>query len=102
MAEIEGRELLVVAEKKPDEKGRSWKLRLVLWVVDGESKSVKLERRNFFTGEDGEMKTGKADGFSLKDLEALKSHWTAIIKLMQNPPKVEGAANEINPEEVPY
>lgn len=102
MANIQGVELLVVAKKDPDEKGRSWKLRLVQWVVDGEAKSVKLERRNFFATEEGETRAGKADGFSLKDLEALKPFWKQIVETMQNPPKFAGTANEINPEEVPY
>jgi len=104
---IEGVELIVILEGKVDDKGRSWKLRLVQWVIDGESKSVKLERRNFFTGESGDTMTGKADGFSLKDLEACKPHWPKIMELMKNPPKVkpaiiQAAEDILGAEEVPF
>ena len=72
MAEIQGIELLVVAEKKPDDKGRSWRLRLVQWIIDGKSKSVKLEKRSFYPDEYGNEKMGKSEGFSLSDLQACK------------------------------
>jgi hypothetical protein len=96
MADIEGRELAVYAEKKPDDKGRSWRLRLVQWIVDGEAKSVKLERRNFFVDEGGVTKMGKADGFILKDLEALHPHWKAMIATMKNPPPL--SENDSKPD----
>jgi len=86
MADIEGIDLIVIAESKENDKGNSWRLRLVQWVVDGEVKSVKLEKRRFFRDEYGNQKTGKADGLRLEDLEACKPHWTKIMELMKNPP----------------
>ena len=105
MADIRGVELLVIAERKADDKGRSWKLRLVQWVVDGKSKSVKLEKRNFFTDEYGAVKTGKAEGFKIDDIRALKPHWTDIIEKMEHPPAVQeeaGQSDSQEPEAAPF
>jgi len=86
MANIQGIELITIIVGPEDQKGNSWRLRLVQWVVDGVSKSVKLERRKFFKDPYGDTKTGKADGFTLRDLEACKEHWPKIMQLMKNPP----------------
>jgi len=108
--DIQGIELITIAVSKEDERGNSWRLRLVQWVIDGVSKSVKLERRNFFRDAYGEPRTGKADGLTLRDLEACKEHWPKIMSLMKNPPPyvpkvedVKAAAKEIlGAEEVPF
>ena len=85
--DIEAVELITIASSKEDDKGNSWRLRLVQWFVNGAAKSVKLERRRFFKDDYGNIKTGKADGFTLNDLNACKPHWKKIMELMQNPPK---------------
>ena len=114
MADIEAVELIVIAQGKEDEKGNSWKLRLAQWVVDGEAKSIKLEKRRFWRNEQGELRTGKADGLRLQDLEACKPHWAKIMELMKNPPSVElkkavevaksvmPGATEVNDDEIPF
>lgn len=86
MADIKGEELLVLSESEPDKKGQTKRLRVVRWIVDGESKSIKLEKRQFYKKDDGEEGTGKADGFILKDLEAIKANWAKVIGIMKNPP----------------
>jgi hypothetical protein len=109
-AKIEGVELITIAVSKENDKGNSFRLRLVQWVIDGVSKSVKLEKRNFFRDAYGEVRTGKADGFTLRDLEACKEHWPKIMDLMKNPPAVKtvtdtavAAAKEIlGASEVPF
>ena len=88
MADIQAVELLTIVVGPETDKGNSWRLRLVQWVVDGVSKSVKLERRKFFKDAYGDTKTGKAEGFSLRDLEACKEHWPKIMALMKSPPAV--------------
>lgn len=105
--DIQAVELITIAVSKEDERGNSWRLRLVQWVVDGVAKSVKLERRNFFTDAYGETRTGKADGFTLRDLEACKEHWPKIMQLMKNPPAapskaVEAAKEILGASEVPF
>ena len=108
--DIQGIELMTIALSKEDERGNSWRLRLVQWVVDGVAKSVKLERRNFFKDAYGESRTGKADGFTLRDLEACKEHWPKIMSLMKNPPAYsapvaaakEAAKEILGAEEVPF
>jgi hypothetical protein len=108
MPDIQGIELLVITKTEPNDKGNSRRLRLVQWVVDGQSKSVKLEKRNFFTDEYGEEKTGKADGFVLQDLEACRPHWKKIMELMKTPPPVaaptaiDKAKEMFGAEEVPF
>lgn len=106
-ADIQGIELLVLAEGRPRDDGSTWKLRVVQWVVDGQSKSVKLEKRKFFKDEYGNLKMGKAEGFSLDDLKSCNPKWGVIADLMKNPPPVvapqrgtEQAENKI--EEVPF
>ena len=89
MANIQAVELITIIVGPEDSKGNSWRLRLVQWVVDGVSKSVKLERRKFFKDAYGDIKTGKADGFTLRDLEACKEHWPKIMSLLKNPPAVQ-------------
>lgn len=94
MADIRGVELHVIKEKKPDAKGQSWKLRLVMWVADGRmtKNGPKLEKRNFFQRDDGQLGTGKADGLTLEDLEAIKAYgWAKIIDSMKTPPPVPAA-----------
>ena len=106
---IEAVELITIAVGPEDDKGNSWRLRLVQWVIDGVSKSVKLERRKFFKDAYGETKTGKADGFSIRDLEACKEHWPKIMEFMKTPPAVKQADPAIKKaieilggEEVPF
>ena len=94
MANIEGRELIVIAESKPNDKGNFWKLRLVQWIVDGVSKSIKLEKRRFFTDEYGNVKTGKCDGFLLDDLKAVRPHREKIAEFMKNPPPADSPTAE--------
>ena len=86
--DIQAVELITIAVGPETDKGQSWRLRLVQWVINGESKSVKLERRRFFKDAYGDTMTGKADGFTLRDLEACKEHWPKIMSLMKTPPAV--------------
>lgn len=96
--------LRLLGEKTLDEKGRGWKLRVVQWIKGDESKSVLLEKRDYFRDEYGQVKMGKARGFSLKDLEAVKEHWREVIELMKNPPAVTAAPPEEQKaqDEVPW
>lgn len=89
MPNIDGVELIVIAKGEKNDKGQSWRLRLVQWVVDGQSKSVKLEKRRFFLDAYNEEKTGKNDGLTIQDLTACKPHWAKIMELMKNPPVVK-------------
>lgn len=99
MADIRGVELLVLWERKPNEKGDSAKIRVVQWIVDRKAVSVKLERRTFFS-KDGETRTGKAEGFTLKDMEIVKPRLDEIMDLMRNPPAAKQPEDGI--EEVPF
>lgn len=98
-------ELIVVSDKKSTKQaGAGSKIRVVQWVFDKGS-SVKLEKRAYYT-ENGQVKTGKAEGFGLSDLEALKPKWKEIIQMMKNPPKPPApkapARDENEIEEVPF
>ena len=92
--DIQGIELIVANEWTSRDGKASSKIRLVHWISEGKSISVKLEKRKFFKGEDGTWKTGKADGFNKKDLESLRPHWTKIKELMDNPPPIPGPSSE--------
>jgi hypothetical protein len=87
---IEGVELLVIVDlKSRNKEGSGTKLRVVQWVVNGQSKSVKVEKRQYYLDAYGKTMTGKAEGFSLDDLNALKPHWPRVLELMRNPPAVK-------------
>lgn len=89
MADIREAELLVVNDWTAKDGSKGLRTRVVQWIIDGEAKSVTLEKREFYRDDAGEMKTGKAKGLGLRDIEALKPHWPKIIDLMKNPPKVQ-------------
>lgn len=101
-ANIEGQELYVADSWESKDGNKALKSRIVRWVIDGQPKSVVLERREFFRGTDGEMKMGKAKGFSLKDLEALKVHWPRIMDILKNPPPFGAPPAQGNDGEVPF
>lgn len=96
-------ELLVVSSNESRNKpGSGWKTRVVQYAKAGKSISVKLETGEYWTGDDG-ISRFKAKGFTAKDLDALKPHWTAIMKLLKNPPPVvEPEAASKPDEEVPF
>lgn len=54
-------------------------IRVVDWIINGKH-YVKLEKRDFFMGDNGEWKLGKASGFSLKDLQFVQDSWDDIMK----------------------
>lgn len=88
MPDIDGVELLTIASREPNEKYNGWTIRVIQWVKDGKSISVQLENRKTFL-KDGEIRPGKAKGFSAKDLDTVKPHWAKIMALLRNPPAVK-------------
>lgn len=96
MADIQGVDLIEIVKSQPRDNGSFRTLRLVQWVVDGQSKSVKLEKRNFFLDEYGEIRTGKCEGLTIQDLEACKPHWTKIVELMKTPPPYVAPTPELD------
>jgi hypothetical protein len=122
---IESKDLLVV--KKLDPQGpegeskygkNGFKLRVVQWLFEGKGKnkgtiqaSVSLEKRETYLTEDGDVRIGKAKGFSLEDLSTIKDNWAKITSAMLNAPepawpgaaaKKEPAAVSADIEEVPF
>lgn len=86
---VKGIELLVISKRESTKKpGSGWKIRVVQWVKDGASLSVKLECGEYWTDEATNEERFKAKGFSKKDLDACKPKWGEIIGFMNNPPPV--------------
>ena len=80
-------ELLVIRDTKSNNhEGCGWKIRVCQYILDGESKAVKLESGEYWVDEPTKETRFKPKGFSKKDLESCKPHWKDIIGLMTNPP----------------
>lgn len=99
--EVKENELLVLAEKKPEKGERwnkpGWKLRVVQWIYARKGKNVspgekgqstKLEKRQFYFDDEGEIRMGKAEGFDVDDMNAIKASWAKIIALLTCPPAI--------------
>ncbi len=86
---FEEQEVLVVKNfPSKNKEGAGLRVRLVRWRVDGSVKSVKLEKRAYFIGEDGTERTGKkAEGLVLEDFAAIKAMWPQILAAFRNPPE---------------
>lgn len=63
-------------------RGGSNRLRIVRWIVDGKDTGALLEKRNFFSGKEGDEKMGKAKGMNLADLTFIVQNWKEIEGLM--------------------
>jgi hypothetical protein len=75
---IESKVLLIVQEKSNEERGTKMIIRVVDWIVDNKNYPM-LEKRQFFKGADGILKTGKAKGFNLSDLLLIQENWDEIV-----------------------
>jgi len=93
MADIKSNDRLIVKKVDPQapEEGNKYgkngyKLRVVEWIYakrgGGEGSSISLEKRETFVGDDGDVRIGKAKGFSLEDLALVKANWNEIIAAM--------------------
>ena len=104
--DIVGRSLLTVSKTDEDQRGQHMEIRVVQWIIDGEAKTVKLEKRQFYKDDDGAEMTGKADGFTLKDLAAVRDNWSKIVATIKNPPPIPATAASAGadnpPEEAPF
>jgi hypothetical protein len=100
---IESKELLVVKKVSPEpatgesKYGKNgFTIRVVQWLFEGKGKnkgavqgSVSLEKREFYLSEDGDLRTGKAKGFTLEDMAAISPKWGEIVGVMKNAPTPE-------------
>ena len=78
--DIVGKTLLKISSTDEDSRGQHVEVRVVQWIIDGEAKSVKLEKRQFYKDEEtGQEMMGKADGFTLKDLATIQPRWKEIV-----------------------
>lgn len=77
--DIQSKNLLSVDKKENVERGTVIEMRVVDWIVEGKH-YPQLEKREFFTDRDtGELKMGKAKGFTLKDLGIVMDKWGEIM-----------------------
>lgn len=100
---IKDREIYCLHRKEATEKSNEMRIRVVQWIIDGEAKAVTLEKRDFYDS-DGDLRMGKAKGFTVKDLELLAPKLAEVLEVMKNPPDLETekaepeAAQEPEPE----
>ena len=100
---VDSRDLLVIERQEPkvgekwDKEG--WVIRVIQWLYEnnkgGIGSTVCLEKRVLYI-EDGEVRNGKAKGFTLADLGTIQKRWREIVECVKNPPEPEwptGGAN---------
>ena len=98
-AKIETRVFQVFDEQSITfDKGGGSELRVIAWVVNGSEKPPQLERREWWMGEDGERRPGKAKGLSRTDFEFILKHRTEIGQHMGVPAKIIEESIESKPE----
>jgi hypothetical protein len=112
---VEAKELLVakkVSPQAPEGESRygknGYSVRVVQWLFEGKGKnkgtvqgSVSLEKREFYLNEDGDLRTGKAKGFTLEDLAVIKDNWAKITSTMLNAPAPEWPTGGSKPKPAP-
>lgn len=110
---IESKDLMLIKRvaPQPAEEGQrypkpGYSLRVVQWLYDGKGKnagtvqgSASLEKRELFVDEEGEVKIGKAKGFTLLDMTEINTRMEEIMAMLKNPPAPawasKPASNEI-------
>lgn len=75
-AKIECDEQAVLLESKS--KNRVSKVRVIKWIIDGKPGKSKIEKREFYTFQDGEPKMGKCVGFNGDEIKYIVDHWDEI------------------------
>lgn len=108
MAEVEGRELLVLDEHKSDDGKNITRLRVVQWVYEkkdgSDGSTTVLEKRSFWINDEGQERTGKAKGLNHFDLEKVMQAGTEVRALLKGkglpsaPPKSKAPAKGYNAE----
>lgn len=111
-SKIESKDLLIVKRVAPESGEKfnkeGYVLRVVQWIYEkkkgGVAASVSLEKRVQFLSEDGNPLNGKAKGFTLDDMDAIKASWDKIMAAMKNPPAPAWADLKLDREsqEVPF
>lgn len=82
-ADIQARVIKVFDEQGIEyDRGGGSDLRIIAWIVNGSEKSPQLERRDWWRGEDGEKKTGKAKGLSVGDFQFILENAQEIGEYM--------------------
>lgn len=59
------------------------RIKVVCWVIDGKEYKPVLEKRGYYTGQNGEELTGKMKGLKIADLEKIKEKWDEIMEAMK-------------------
>ena len=81
--QIRSDELYLVLQSPEDTRGRSHKIRVVQWTVNGKKQAPKLEKRGFFKGKDsGAIMNGSLEPLVLEDVRSLEPHLPKILKAM--------------------
>lgn len=96
------REIFVVSDTPSrNNPGAGWKIRLVQWIKEGKSVSVKLEVGEYWKDKETGEPRFKTKGLTLKDFSTISGKWKEIKPLFDNPPAVpaEAAAPADAPEE---
>ena len=95
------RVLLVIKEHESrNSPGCGNVLRVVQWILKDGASTVKLEKCGYYP-RDGKRAYSYREGLMLQDLEALRPHWTQIVRWMKDPPPPPAEESEII-EEVPF
>jgi hypothetical protein len=93
-----GFELLSFADNSSrNSYGCGKKIRVVQYVKNGKTVSVKLERDDYFLDQRTGTTKHMPKGFTAEDLDACREHWPKIMALLRNPPPIPTAQDEKEP-----
>lgn len=103
-ANIETRIIRVFEEQSMEfDKGGGSELRVIAWIVNGSEKAPQLERREWWRGEDGSKRSGKAKGLSASDFTFILENRKEIGQHLGIPARIVDTAvqqSEQEPESV--
>ncbi len=86
---ISGFELMSFADQPSRSNyGCGKKIRVVQYVKNGRTESVKIKRDDYFLDKTTGTTKHKPKGFTAADLDTCREHWPKIMALLRNPPPI--------------
>lgn len=76
-------EIVKVIHEKTYERGGGYQIRVVRWIIDGKRHKPSFEKRETWVDDSGQTRSGKAKGFSAKDLGLVFKNMAEICQHME-------------------
>jgi|WetSurMetagenome_2_1015567.scaffolds.fasta_scaffold1180781_1 hypothetical protein len=76
-------EIVKVIHEETYERGGGYQIRVVRWIIDGKRHKPSFEKRETWVDDSGQTRSGKAKGFSAKDLGIMFKNMPDICPAME-------------------